>query len=26
MIAEQVGFRCDRLFEDDHFNYLARLY
>ena len=26
MLAEQVGFKCERLFEDDHFNYLARLY
>jgi len=26
MIAEQAGFRCEKIFEDDHFNYLARLY
>lgn len=26
MCAEELGFRCDKIFEDDHFNYLARLY
>jgi SAM-dependent methyltransferase len=24
--AEQAGFSCDMIFEDDHYNYLARLY
>jgi len=24
--AEEAGFRCELLFEDDHYNYLARLY
>lgn len=26
MIAEQSGFRCEKIFEDDHYNYLARLF
>ncbi len=26
MYAEQAGFGCKLIFEDDHFNYLARLY
>ncbi len=26
MHAEQAGFKCELIFEDDHFNYLARLY
>lgn len=26
MHAEQAGFKCEKIFEDDHFNYLARLY
>lgn len=26
MIAEKSGFRCEKLFEDNHYNYLARLY
>ena len=26
MIAEQSGFTCELIFEDDHYNYLARLY
>ncbi len=26
MIAEQAGFNCELIFEDDHYNYLARLY
>ncbi len=24
--AEQAGFSCEKIFEDDHYNYLARLY
>lgn len=24
--AEQAGFKCELIFEDDHYNYLARLY
>jgi SAM-dependent methyltransferase len=24
--AEQAGFRCELIFDDDHYNYLARLY
>ena len=26
LYAEQAGFRCEKIFEDDHYNYLARLY
>lgn len=26
MIANEAGFKCELIFEDDHFNYLARLY
>lgn len=26
LIAENSGFRCEKIFEDDHYNYLARLY
>ncbi len=26
MIAEEEGFKCELIFEDDHFNYLAKLY
>lgn len=26
LYAEQAGFRCDLIFEDDHYNYLARLF
>ena len=25
-LSEQAGFSCELIFEDDHFNYLARLY
>jgi len=25
-IAEQNGFKCEKVFEDNHYNYLARLY
>jgi len=26
LYAEQAGFNCEKIFEDDHYNYLARLY
>ena len=26
LYAEQAGFSCEKIFEDDHYNYLARLY
>lgn len=26
LLAEEAGFRCEKVFEDDHYNYLARLY
>ncbi len=26
LYAEQAGFKCEKFFEDDHYNYLARLF
>jgi len=26
LYAEEAGFNCEKVFEDDHYNYLARLY